>query len=170
MSRRWSCLVVLLIGCAAPQPAPAQDRPATTGKDRAPAAEQAAPERRLSARVTDRTAEPFELRGVGLWVPEVSLFGGGDGKRASELKLRRGAAEIQVPFGAIARLEVVAVDDEEDRIQVKLELREASGDLKAVEGTIPANLELRGTFASSSLTTTVKLRDVKVVELAPEGA
>jgi hypothetical protein len=161
----WTTAFALLLGCAADRGA-AQDTPLTHPT---PPAE-AAPKHEVEYRalIKDKFQDrPFEVRGVALYVPQVSLFGGGSGERKLELTLKVGAAELTLPFDRVERIDVGAMT--EDALSVKVAVR-AKGDAPAevYEGTIKSSLELRGTFSVSGLQTVVRLREVERVELAAQ--
>ncbi len=154
----WTTLFLLILGCSAtPEEAPAQDR--SSGAD------EVQDTRTYRATLTDEwNDQPFVITNVVLFVPEVSLFGGGDGEEVKELSLRRGSAEIEVPFHRILRITVG--DLEQDRLHVTLEVRNESGSgTSSLEGTVKSTLELRGTFQDSGLASVVKVREARTVEL-----
>lgn len=164
-------VVALILGCATSEPGQAQDNPpAPAPKRDAAKKKDEAPAIPYRAKIKDRFQKDgaaYELRRVVLYVPEVSLFGGGGGEEKRVLVVKRGSAEIECPFERIETIKVGAVDEE--FLQVEVTLR-ASGDAPAetLAGTVRSSLELRGTFGTSTLATTVKLREVTEVALAPE--
>lgn len=162
-------VVALVLGCATSEPGQAQDAAPAPKRDGAKKKEEA-PAVPYRAKIKDRFQKDgaaYELRRVVLYVPEVSLFGGGGGEEKRVLVVKRGSAEIECPFERIETIKVGAVDEE--FLQVEVTLR-AAGDAPAetLAGTVRSSLELRGTFGTSTLATTVKLREVTEVALAPE--
>ena len=182
MVRRTSLVFPLcclwLLGCGAPQQGTAQDTPqgeqaegeAPTSRptDSEAPAEDTRVYRVKVQEKGKKAGETFELRQVAILAPRVSLFGGGDGEAVKTLELRDGAARIQVPLHRLKALSVI--QEVEDRLQVTVKLRaaEAGGEETLLEGTIKANLELKGTYGSSGLTTVVKLREVTTAEFSVE--
>lgn len=112
--------------------------------------------------------KPFKATEIRLFEPEVSLFGGSAGSESKTLFLQRGAAVIEVPFARLVKIEVGAVED--DRLQVKIEIKSDDPESRTLEGTVKASLELRGRFAKE-FNTAIKLREVKVLtlELDPQA-
>lgn len=171
---RWSwtaALVLMTLGCAAEEGA-AQDEPPTqqAPKPQGAAKDEAdddAPQVTFTATVKDRyLQDPWQVKNAVLFVPEVSLFGGGGGKETRSLLVKRGAAELDIPLERIAKLEIGEQD--EDLLSVKVLLRPAEGEPTPapIEGTVRSSLELRGTFNTSDLKTTVRLREAAWIELA----
>lgn len=173
--RRWAWVTAfaLFLGCASSGEGVAQDAPPADGprprQGGAPApAPAAAPAPRFVATVKDRyLADAWQLRDARLFVPEVSLFGGGGGEETRELVVKVGAAEVAVPLARIVRIEVG--DQDEDLLAVTVSVRPTEGDTAAqpLRGTIRSSLELRGVFGTSDLKTSVKLRELAWLELAP---
>lgn len=183
---RWTILpLALALGCAS---APERDggarpqaaaRPTSRpgggegGGDGPKKADDEADSHRYKARITDRyqkpDEKPFVLANAVVFVPEVSLFGGGGGTETKQLEVKRGSLQVEVPFARIAVIEVGKV--EEDRLWVTLKLRPAADGTAQdpIEGTVKASLELRGTYAANAdLKATVKLREAKHVEFEVE--
>lgn len=170
--RRWSWTTAfaLVLGCASPeegvaqeQPPPAQTPPAQDG---GAAATPKAPAPKFDAMIKDRfLAEPWQLREAILFVPEVSLFGGGGGEEKRELLIKVGAAELTVPLARVARIEIGEQD--EDVLQVTVLVRPTEGDPtpQPVKGTVRSSLELRGMYGASDLKTSVKLRELTWLDL-----
>ncbi len=167
-------VVALILGCATSEPGQAQDTPPAPAPAPKPAdgkkKKEDVPVVPYRAKIKDRyqkDGSAYELRRVVLYVPEVSLFGGGGGEEKRVLVVKRGSAEIECPFERIETVKVGAVDEE--FLQVEVTLR-AAGDAPAetIAGTVRSSLELRGTFGASTLATTVNLREVIEVALAPE--
>src|SRR5690349_16431135 len=132
---RWSwtsVLVLMTLGCAAEEGAaqeepPVQQAPAQNGAPAKDDADAEAPQKKFTATVKDRyLPEPWQVRGALLFVPEVSLFGGGGGKETRSLVVKRGAAELDIPLERIAKLEIGEQD--EDLLSIKVTLRPAEGD------------------------------------------
>lgn len=171
----WMTAFGLFLGCASSEQGAAQDGPAPQEKtpappartSDAPAAGQQAPAPKFVATVKDRyLAEPWQLRDALLFVPEVSLFGGGGGEETRELVVKVGAAEVAVPLTRIERIAVGAQD--EDILAVEVHVRPTAGEApQPLKGTVRSSLELRGVFGASDLRTSVKLRELKWVQLAP---
>ena len=176
----WWCglaVLVAVLGCASEEGV-AQERddpppaPTTVTPPRGSAAEVDPKQdtRKYLARVRDQyqkdEEKPFVVTNVSVFVPEVSLFGGGAGEEIKYLVLKRGAATFEVPFARIKQLAVGKVD--EDRLRVRVILRDVSEKgAEVLEGTVKASLELRGTFAANGLPTTIKLRETKLIDLEP---
>lgn len=165
-------VVALILGCATSEPGQAQDTPPAPApkRDEGKKKKDEAPAVPYRAKIKDRfqkDGSAYELRRVVLYVPEVSLFGGGGGEEKRVLVLKRGSAEIECPFERIETIKVGTVDEE--FLQVEVTLR-AAGDAPAetLAGTVRSSLELRGTFGNSTLATTVKLREVTEVTLERE--
>jgi hypothetical protein len=187
----WSyglLVLVLVLGCASEEGA-AQDRPEPERPAKeAPAKEPAKPTSRAAkkdkkkddprtykATVRDKPRglagsgqqEPFTVRGAVLFVPEVSLFGGGSGAEVKVLELRRGSATITIPFHRIEKLVVGSQpDNQEDRLELTVFLRDVEEKQKKLEGTVKASLELRGRLGDTKLETAVRLRDAAEVAFA----
>lgn len=160
----WVTAFALVLGCASPEPGVAQDAPPPPPA-RTPA--RAAPQPRFVATVKDRyLEEPWQLRNAVLFVPEVSLFGGSGGEETRELLVKVGAAQVAVPLGRIARVEVGAQD--EDLLAVTVLVRPTEGDPtpQPLKGTVRSSLQLRGVLGASDLKTIVHLRELAWVELA----
>ena len=187
----WSfgCLVLgLVLGCASeegaaqdrpeptppPQQAPADAEP-TTRKTAKKDKKEADP-RTYVATVRDKVrraggdatpAKPFSVQGAVLFVPEVSLFGGGSGEEVKILELQRGSATVTIPFHRIEKLVVgESPKTQEDRLQLTVHLRDVEGDQKTLPGTVKASLELRGKLGGTDLTTAVRLRDTAEVQFS----
>jgi hypothetical protein len=175
----WAAALALALGCASPEKGAAQDHPPQQtgaqayGAGAAPAAGAAQDAKkpaswpRLVATVKDRYLEqPWQLVDAVLFVPEVSLFGGGGGEEKHELQLKIGAAEVEVPLARITRIDIGAQD--EDLLTVTVTLR-PEGDAPAEQhtGTVRSSLELHGTYGGTALKTVVKLRELLRVELGP---
>lgn len=180
--RRWSwtAAFALVLGCASPEEGAAQEQP--PAQEQQPAPEQqpgqqpapagAATDKsrastpRFDAMIKDRfLAEPWHLRDAILFVPEVSLFGGGGGEETRELMIKVGAAELTVPLSRITRIEIGEQD--EDVLQVTVLVRPTERDPapQPVKGTVRSSLELRGSYGVSDLKTTAKLRELAWLEL-----
>lgn len=172
-STAWICLLSVILGCAAnPQGASAQDGPEKpTARPTPPPASAEGDEkdeRKYRARITDRfqtaNSKPFAVADVVIYTPEVSLFGGGEGKSVKTLELKRGAATIVVPFARIAKITVGK--QAEDRLAIAVSLRGVEDPKNRVlQGTVKANLELKGIFEVNGLETTIKLRETKTIDL-----
>jgi len=172
-SKAWIGVLSVVLGCAASPPgASAQDEPKPPATRPAPsqATEDAQAEedtRRYRARISDRFQaeddKPFAVADVVVFTPEVSLFGGGEGKKLKAIELKRGSATIVVPFARIAAITVGK--QAEDRLAVALTLRGTKPEDRLLQGTVKANLELKGIFEVNDLETTIKLRETKKVEL-----
>jgi hypothetical protein len=168
--RRWSWTTAfaLVLGCASPEEGVAQDQapaqqPAPGG---GAAATPKAPAPKFDAMIKDRfLTEPWQLREAILFVPEVSLFGGGGGEETRELVIKVGAAELTVPLSRVARIEIGEQD--EDVLHVTVLVRPTEGDAtpQPVKGTVRSSLELRGMYGASDLKTTVKLRELTWLDL-----
>src|SRR5687767_8989689 len=105
----WAAAFVLALGCAAEEgvaqdgepplqqqngDSPPRDDKKDDDADEGP---------RFLATVKDKfLVEPWQVRGALLFVPEVSLFGGGGGEESRVLIVKRGAAELEVPMEQIA--------------------------------------------------------------------
>jgi hypothetical protein len=151
----WTTGFALALGCASPEAGNAQEPP--------PANEAAATAERYTATVKDKyLAEQWRLREAKLFVPEVSLFGGGGGEEAANLTVKVGAAELEVPLARVARLEVG--DQDEDELHVKITLR-GEGQQQEIQGTIRSSLELHGLYGESDLKAVVRLREVSFITL-----
>ncbi len=169
----WVTAFALFLGCASSEEGAAQDTPPPAGPTPAPTpggTTPAAPPRpapKFVATVKDRyLAEPWQLRDARLFVPEVSLFGGGGGEETRELLVKVGAAEVAVPLERVSRIEVG--DQDEDLLAVTVLVRPTEGETpQPLKGTVRSSLELRGVFGTSDLKTAVKLRELAWVELAP---
>ena len=78
------------------------------------------------------------------------------------------AAELTIPFRRIEKIEVK--NEKEDRLEVRVTLLAGEGgEKKAIEGTVKAGLELRGSYQDTKLRATVKLREVVSLTLQPRG-
>ncbi len=177
----WTTAFALFLGCASPEGGAAQDQPpaqnggaqnggaqnggaATSGKPQTPAPH-------FDAVIKDRfLAEPWQLREAILFVPEVSLFGGGGGEESRELVVKVGAAELTVPLGRVARIEIGEQD--EDVLQVTLTVRPTESDPtpQPIKGSVRSSLELRGFYGASDLKTSVKLRELAWLELTTRAS
>lgn len=172
--RRWSWTTAfaLVLGCASPEegvaqePPPAEQPPAAqngggeAGKPKAPAP-------KFDAVIKDRfLAEPWQLREAILFVPEVSLFGGGGGEETRELLVKVGAAELTVPLARVARIEVGEQDEDVLQVTVMVRPTETDPTPQPIKGTVRSSLELRGNYGASDLKTSVKLRELAWLELA----
>ncbi len=169
----WVTAFALFLGCASSEEGAAQDAPPTPppaqgGGEQAQGGKKpaAAPAPRFVATVKDRyLADPWQLRDAVLFVPEVSLFGGGGGEETRELLVKVGAAEVAVPLARVSRIEVG--DQDEDLLAVTVHVRPTAGeDPQPLKGTVRSSLELRGVFGASDLKTSVKLRELAWLELA----
>lgn len=169
----WVTAFALFLGCASSEEGAAQDAPPPGGATPAPAqgaptpAPAPAPAPKFVATVKDRyLADPWQLRDARLFVPEVSLFGGGGGEETRELVVKVGAAEVAVPLARVNRIEVGEQD--EDLLAVTVHVRPTEGEAaQPLKGTVRSSLELRGVFGASDLKTTVKLRELAWLELTP---
>ena len=172
----WGALVLILaLGCTsqegvAQEPAPdkaTQAKAKKAKKDK----KKVKDKRDYTATIRDKHQgkddKPFAVSKVVVFVPEVSLFGGGSGEEIKELELKKGSATLEVAFARIAKIEIGK--QKEDRLELTLTLRPAKGGKAPppLKGTVKASLELRGTYALNELPCTVKLREAVVVELAP---
>ncbi|RMG16954.1 MAG: hypothetical protein D6731_04985 [Planctomycetota bacterium] len=126
---------------------------------------------RYQVKVTDKPsalggapAKPFVVRDVVVFVPEVTLFGGGSGEEVKKLVLRRGSAQVTIPFKRIAVLEFGEPD--EDRLPVTVTLKGVEGPAAKLKGTVKASLELRGKLGATDLDSVVRLRDTRRVEFS----
>ncbi len=167
--------MVLVLGCASNNEGVAQERPekpaAKKPKDekKSTKAKDEKDKRKYRAVVKDKHLrageKPFTVNDAVLFVPEVTLFGGGAGEEVKELKLKRGSAEVTIPFARIASLEIGKLD--EDRLGLTVTLRDVKDPADAkLKGSVKASLELRGKLGSKDLDTVVKLREAKTVELS----
>lgn len=178
----WGLLVLtLVLGCASEEGV-AQDAPtkpvakkpvASKKPGKAPSKKKDAKDKtRYQAKVTDKHVntgqgdEPFVVKDAVLFVPEVTLFGGGAGEQVKELKLKRGSAEITIPFSKIESLEIGKLSEDRLDLTVKLRGIKKPEDAKLV-GTVKAGLELRGKLGDKDLDTIVKLRHAKTIEISP---
>lgn len=182
MRALWiACLPLLLtVGCASGNAAPAPkasqdeavaaDRPSPTGtRKKGGDTDKKKDTNVYAAKVTDKDSaaknEPFTLESAVLFVPEVSLFGGSSGKDQKVLELRRGkSTTIEIPFHRIERIEVGK--QLEDRLELRIALRGTKPEDKWLKGTVKASLQFKGIFAGKDLTASVKLREVKTIELS----
>lgn len=179
----WTAALLCALGCAGSEEGAAQEQPpaspeqpgkqepkpqAKDEKDLAQAEEKAEEARRYDLLVSEKgTDKPFRLSEGAMFVPEVSLFGGEGGKTSKLLRLKRGAAELTIPFRRIKRIEVK--NEKDDRLEVTVKLVPAEGQEETeLQGSVKAGLELRGTYAGTGLQATAKLREVTAVELVPQ--
>lgn len=178
----WTATVLCILGCAGPEQGAAQDTPPVADpppagqpqdqpakKPREPDEEKQEEGRRYDVSVRERGQEQaFKLLDASLFVPEVSLFGGEGGRPSKLLRLKRGAAELTIPFRRIKKIDVLS--EKEDRLEVVVQLVPGEGSQEApapINGTIKAGLELRGGYEKTSLKAVVKLREVLSLELEP---
>lgn len=163
----WVTAFTLFLGCAASEQGAAQEGAPPPPPAKTPSSADQAPAPKFVATVKDRyLAEPWQLRDAVLFVPEVSLFGGGGGQETRELIVKVGAAEVAVPM---ARIERIAVgEQDEDILAVTVHVRPTADEAaQPLKGTVRSSLELRGVFGASDLKTSVKLRELEWVQLAP---
>lgn len=179
----WGQLLILVVvlGCSSQEGA-AQDKPdkpvkpAPESQPADPAPEKAkktakkkddTDKRTYNATVKDKHLKkgekPFLVRGAVLFVPEVTLFGGGAGEEVKEIELKRGSALIKIPFVRIARLEVGR--HKEDRLDLTIKLRGVDAPNDRLTGTVKSSLELRGQLGDAKLDTVVKLREARSIDL-----
>lgn len=177
----FTATVLCVLGCAGPEQGAAQDNPPPAEqptsapseekprKSREPDEEKLEEGRRYNVAVRERGQEQgFKLLDAALFVPEVSLFGGEGGQTSKLLRLKRGAAELTVPFRRIKKIDVLSEKD--DRLEVVVHLVPPEGSQEPpppLNGTIKAGLELRGGYEKTSLRAVVKLREVISLELEP---
>jgi hypothetical protein len=180
--------LAVLLGCAGGEDTKAQEKPASPDAkqdDGKPAPKPAdkgaakgeAPEkvedmRKYRALVTDRFNTPdFEVTDAVVWVPEVSLLGAEGGTAKKELLVKRGAAELIVPFSDIAWIEFREFKEDRLEVAVKRVADAKSDDPKVRDrflvGTIKSNLQLRGKYEKTALDARLKLREVLKVVLQP---
>lgn len=174
--RRWSWTTAfaLVLGCASPEEGAAQEQPPAQppaqGGQGAPANPKA-PAPRFDATIKDRfLAEPWQLREAILFVPEVSLFGGGGGEEKRELVVKVGAAELTVPLARVARIEVGEQDEDVLQVTVTVRATETDPTPQPIKGTVRSSLELRGNYGASELKTSVKLRELSWLELTTRAS
>lgn len=174
--------VAFLLGCGS-EPSKADDqkgeeKPAPVDKapdkkDERPAAAAKKDEKkgkRFLGTVTDRLPDvkPFTIEEAKIFTPQVSIFGGDSGLEETTLRVKHGAAEIEVPFEDVTEVTFGNVKD--DRLEVVVAFREKAG---VLEGTVKANLQLRGTYVMADpsapkkqeLKAQLKLREIKSVKL-----
>ena len=91
----WTTVFLLALGCsAAPEEAPAQEGSASRPSND----DEEEDTRTYRATLTDEwNDEPFVITNAVMFVPEVSLFGSGEGEEVKELSFRRGSATMTVP-------------------------------------------------------------------------
>lgn len=132
--------------------------------------------RSYRATVTDKSTEvkDYVIRDAVIWAPEVSILGGEGHTEEKQLIVKRGAAELIVPFADIAWFELGTLKEDRLEIKVKRVSQLKSEDPKVRElvliGTIKSNLQLSGKYEDTTLQARLKLREVLKVVLEPEGA
>jgi hypothetical protein len=186
IQRRKLCFTValaVLLGCAGGESTKAQEKPAPDAKsddkdkgeksDKGKAAEREKAEKEkedkrvYKAVVTDRSPETsqkdYAISNAEIWVPEVSIFGGEGHTAEKKLSVKRGAAEINVPFTEIAWVSFGEL--KEDRLVVEVKRIVDVKTDKVLSGTIKSNLLLHGTYENTNLEAKLKLREVSKIVL-----
>jgi hypothetical protein len=181
--------VAFLLGCGS-GPSKADDEkpadtkpPAAAGGDKADKKDDAAKDDKKDEKKDDKSAKKedprvyratvkdwndtpeFVIDEAVLWVPEVSILGGSSGKKDKNLIVKMGPADIEVPFAEIAQLTFGKA--KEDRLPVTVWFNDPEKKDKQLEGTVKANLQLKGTYLARKLDAVLKLREVKTLKLEP---
>ncbi len=148
------------------QPVPAEKKDEKAGDKKDDKAAEKKERRKFKAHITDRIADvqPYDIDDAEIQIPVTSLFGGASFENKVVLNVKSGAAEIEIPFEQIRKVE--CNDVKEDRLDVVVHLK-GQNESESIKGTVKSNLILHGKFRTN-LDATLKLREIKAFELTED--
>lgn len=166
-------VVAAFLGVAVAPTRAQQNEPPKDEKKDEKKPEKPAPEKKkkvhrpFAAKVKDRYNNEFEVATAFLWVPEVSLLGGESGDEKQVFTVKKGAAEIEIPFEDVESVEFPR-DAKEDRLPIVIVLRDPELKKKlpkGLEGDVKASLQLWGDYEGSKLQAKLKLKELRSIQL-----